>query len=136
MTEGWANFDAVGSGDVFHALHAGLTVELISTKRLQLMTCTPHETLAVVMARNTEPYDFLPVLVPGDGQQGQIVGLFHAARFFDETPTEGRVERHYAPLSEEYLIGADALSSPGPTSSDWSACPTSRNCLSGRPSLP
>jgi hypothetical protein len=108
MTEGWANFDAVGSGDVFHALHAGLTVKLISTKRPQLMTCSPHENLPVVMARNTEAYDFLPVLFPGDAQQGQIVGLFHAAKFFDDIPIDGRVEQHYMPLSEEHLIGADA----------------------------
>ena len=36
MTETWANHDNAGTGDVFHALHAGLTVELISTKRPQL----------------------------------------------------------------------------------------------------
>lgn len=108
MTGGWGNLDAVGSGDVFHALHVRLTVGLISTARPELMTCTPHETLPVVMARNTEPYDFLPVVVPGGGQQDQIVGLFQAAKFFDRLPRDDRVEQHYMPLSEEYLIGADA----------------------------
>ena len=108
MTETWTNHDDAGSGDVFHALHAGLTVELISTKRSHLMTCAPHEALPIVMARNTEPYDSLPVVASGGGQQDRIVGLFHAAAYFDEIPDEGRIEQHYAPLSEDYLIGADA----------------------------
>ena len=108
MTDRWANHDDAGTGDVFHALHAGLTVELISTKRPQLMTCAPHEPLSVVKARNTEPYDFLPVVAPGDGERDRIVGLFHTAKFFDEIPADGRIEQHYAPLSEDYLIGADA----------------------------
>ena len=34
MTETWANQDNAGTGDVLHTLHAGLTVELIATKRL------------------------------------------------------------------------------------------------------
>lgn len=108
MTAGWANFDDAGSGDVFHALHAGLTVELISTNRLNLMTCSARESLSAVMERNTEPYDFLPVFVPDDGRQDHIVGLFHAAKYFDDRPHDERVEQHYIPLSEEYLIGADA----------------------------
>jgi len=108
MTERWANHDDAGTGDVFHALHAGLTVELISTKRPHLMTCAPHEALPDVMARNTEPYDFLPVVASGDGFRDQIIGLFHAAKFFGERSGEGQIEQHYAPLSEDYLIGADA----------------------------
>ena len=107
MTNRWANRDDTGTGDVFHALHAGLTVELIATKLPQLMTCAPDEPLSVVKARNTEPYDFLPVLAPGDGGRDRIVGLFHAAKVFDETPADGRIEQHYAPLSEDCLIGAD-----------------------------
>ena len=72
------------------------------------MTCALHEALPVVMAWNTEPYDFLPVVAAADGQQDRIVGLFDAAQFFDEIPAEGHIEQHYAPLSEEYLMGADA----------------------------
>ena len=108
MTEKWANHGEGETDDVFHALHTGLTVELISTKRPQFMTCAPDGTLSDVMARNTEPYDFLPVARSGDGPQDQIIGLFHAARYFDGRPGEGRIEEHYAPLSEDYLIGADA----------------------------
>ena len=104
----WANHDDPGTGDVFHALHAGLTVELISTKRPRFMTCAPHEALPEVMARNTEPYDFLPVIASGDGTQDRIIGLFHAAKFFGKKTGDENIERHYAPLSEDYLIGADA----------------------------
>ena len=107
MTEKPANHDNV-SGDVFHTLHAGLTVKLISTKRSKLMTCAPHESLPDVMKRNKEPYDFLPVVLRVDGSQEQIVGLFHAAGFSNERPSEGYIEQHYAPLSEGDLIGADA----------------------------
>ena len=60
------------------------------------------------MKRNKEPYDFLPVVLRGDGSQEQIVGLFHAAEFSDETPSEGCIEQHYTPLSEGDLIGADS----------------------------
>lgn len=108
MTERWANHDDAGTGDVFHALHAGLTVELISTKRQQLMTCAPDEALPDVMARNTEPYDFLPVVASDDGTQDRIVGLFRAAKFFDEKPGDENIEQHCEPLSEYNLIGADA----------------------------
>ena len=108
MTNKWANHDDAETGDVFHSLHAGLTVELIATKRPQLMTCAPHEPLSVVKARNTEPYDFLPVVVPGDGERDRIAGLFHAAKFSDETQADGSIEQYYAPLSEDCLIGADA----------------------------
>ena len=108
MTEKWANHNNAGAVDVFHALHAGLTVELISTKRPQLMTCALHEALPVVMARNTEAYDFLPVVAPGDRQQDRIIGLFDAVQFCDEVSVEGHIEQHYVPLSEEHLMGADA----------------------------
>ena len=73
------------------------------------MTCAPHEPLSVVKARNTEPYDFLPVLAPGDGGRDRIVGPVSRCEVFSmKPPTDGRIEQHYAPLSEDYLIGADA----------------------------
>lgn len=108
MTERWVNHDKAGTGDAFHTLHTGLTVELISTKRSQLMTCALDETLSALMGRNTERYDFLPVVDSGDGKQNQIVGLFCATEFFDQAPGEECIDKYYKPLSEEYLIGADA----------------------------
>ena len=52
----WANPDEIGSSNVFEALHAGLTVSLISTHREDLMTCVSSEPLSDVMEKNKEPY--------------------------------------------------------------------------------
>ena len=108
MINRWPNREEVSSRDVFEALHFGLTVELISTPREDLMTCFPRETLADVMARNKEPYDFLPVIEPESGGMECIVGLFHAAPFFDCLPEGTSVHDHFRRLSEDSLIGADA----------------------------
>jgi hypothetical protein len=108
MTDRWANHEEVGSGDVFEALHSGLTVELISTPRDALMTCTPNDTLSVVMGRNIDSYDFIPVIAQAPGNKAHVLGLFHAAKFFHAPSPEGYVKEHYFPLSEEFLIGADA----------------------------
>jgi hypothetical protein len=42
MTNSWATHEDIASGDVFEALHSGLTVELISTHRDDL-TAKMHE---------------------------------------------------------------------------------------------
>lgn len=108
MISRWPNREEIGSIDVFEALHVGLTVDLISTPRDDLMTCCSSETLADVMARNTEPYDFLPVIEPDSAGMDRIVGLFHAAPFFSRFSEETFVEDHFCRLSEDFLIGADA----------------------------
>ncbi len=110
MTGKWASHNDAGTGDMFHTLHAGLTVKLILTERSQLMTCYPHESLSDVVAQNKAqdkgPYDFLPVVESGGGPQGRIIGLFHTTNI-DENVRDGRIEQNYAPLSEDYLVGAD-----------------------------
>jgi hypothetical protein len=55
-----------------------------------------------VIERNPEAFDFLPVI---DGTR--IVGMFNVAEYRDRR-TLDTVWRRYSPLSEEYLIGADA----------------------------
>lgn len=107
MTGRWANNEVIASGEVFEALHAGLTVGLIATARSDLMTCYAGEALSDVMERNQEPYDFLPVVASSPGDEDRIVGLFHAAPFFDDSAPEGSVKDYFSPLSEEFLIGAD-----------------------------
>lgn len=104
----WVNHEEIGSSDVFEALHAGLTVSLISTRREDLMTCVSNETLSDVMERNKEPYDFLPVIKSGINGEERIIGLFHAASFFNVSPLDGVVGEYFEPLSEDFLIGADA----------------------------
>jgi hypothetical protein len=104
----WANSHKVGSSGVFEAVHSGLTVQLIATSRDDLMTCNSDDAASLVIARNTGQYDFIPVVAaPANGQQ-RIIGLFHAAGFAEGPAPDGRVEKYLLPLSEAYLIGADA----------------------------
>ena len=108
MTNRWANHEEIGPGDVFESLHSGLTVELISTHRDDLMTCTPDDAISDVIDRNVESYDFLPVLSLVSPNNASIIGLFHAAKFSHAASLEGCIREHYDPLSEEFVIGADA----------------------------
>lgn len=107
MTVG-ADHENVHSQDAFQALHAGLTVGLIATPRDHLMTCRPDESVRDVMARNTEPYDFLPVIGDSDIGASEIVGLFRAEEFFDASAVTDSIRDHVITLSESYVIGADA----------------------------
>jgi CBS domain-containing protein len=102
MVNRWASGAISGHGDIYKSLHAGLTVDLISTPATDLKTCTPHELISEVTGRNPEDFDFLPVV-----DDGRFVGMFHAAKHRDRR-TLDTVWRSYSPLSEEYLIGANA----------------------------
>lgn len=108
MTGRWVNREEIGSDDVFRALHSGLTVKLISTRRADLASCKADEILSDVMERNTEPYDFLPVTAPGPVGETRIIGLFHAARYFGAASPEGCIGDYFDPLAEDFVIGADA----------------------------
>lgn len=108
MTIRWTNYEDIRSPDVFTALHTGLTVGLIATPRDDLMTCRINESVSNVMERNTEPYDFLPVTKDDDTETDAIVGLFRAEEFFDSPDVKDSVGRHIIPLTEGYVIGADA----------------------------
>jgi hypothetical protein len=104
VTARWASGDDPASPADFRALHAGLTVYLIATPRDQLMTCAPDERLPAVAARNTEPYDYLPVVQ----SDGLILGLFRAADFHEREPPDDPVSDHMLRLTEDYAIGGDA----------------------------
>jgi hypothetical protein len=103
MDNPWASSGLSGTGDVFKALHVGLTVGLISTPVNHLKTCTPHELISDVLEHSPEDFDFLPVVDDDD----QFIGMFHAAAYRDRR-TLWTVWQSYMPLSENYLIGADA----------------------------
>ena len=107
MTGRWANNDEIASSGIFEAVHTGLTVQLIATPRAQLMTCKADEAASLVLQRNTERYDHLPVLDLAAGEE-RIVGLFNASIFFKAPIPDDQVRNHMLPLAEEYLIGADA----------------------------
>jgi CBS domain-containing protein len=103
MVNRWASEALSGSRDGYEALQGGLTVNLISTPVAELKTCTADEPISEVIEQNPHEFDFLPVL----DDKNRFVGMFHAAEHRDRR-TLGTVWRCYTPLSEEYLIGADA----------------------------
>jgi hypothetical protein len=103
MVNRWASSNLSGTGDVFRALHSGLTVDLIATPLSDLKTCKPHELISDVIRRYPEDFDFIPVI----DENNRFVGMLHAADQ-RERLTLGTVWQCYSPLSEEYLIGADA----------------------------
>jgi hypothetical protein len=71
------------------------------------MTCKSGDAASLILAQNTERYDFIPVIDAGTVEE-RIVGLFNAGRFTAGPKPEGSVANHMVPLSEENLIGADA----------------------------
>lgn len=103
MGNRWASGGLSGTRDVFRALHSGLTVDLIATPVHELKTCTPHELISDVLQHNPEDFDFLPVV----DETHRFAGMFHAAAHRGRR-TLGTVWQCYVPLSEDYLLGADA----------------------------
>jgi CBS domain-containing protein len=103
MVNRWASSNLSGEGDVFKALHAGLTIDLISTPTAALRTCTAHEPISDVVERNPEEFDFIPVV----DENQRYVGMFNALAQRDRR-TLGTVWQCFSPLSEDNLIGADA----------------------------
>jgi CBS domain-containing protein len=103
MVNRWASSNLSGEGDVFKALHTGLTVNLISTPAAALRTCTQHETISEVVERNPEEFDFIPVI----DENRRFVGMFNAFVQRD-LRTPGTISQCFSPLSEGNLIGADA----------------------------
>jgi hypothetical protein len=103
MVNRWASSNLSGEGDVFTALHTGLTVSLISTPVAALKTCTEQESISDVVERYPEDFDFIPVV----GVNRRFVGMFNVSPQRDR-PTPGTISQCFSPLSEENLIGADA----------------------------
>src|ERR1700730_6125808 len=108
VTDRWANHEEIGCSDVFETLHSGLTVQLIATDRGDLMTCKSHDAVSAIINRNTAQYDFIPVIDGRGGGDPGIIGLFHAEKFRKEPIPQGCVGDDFQPLSEDFLIGADA----------------------------
>lgn len=63
----------------------------------------PDEAISDVLDRNPEDFDFLPVV----DEAHRFIGMFHAAAHRDRR-TLGTIWQCYVPLSENYLLGADA----------------------------
>jgi len=110
MHSNWASHNLVGSDEVFETFHAGLEVNLIATPRKDLKTCSSNEQIADVVRRNTEPYDYIPVIDDNEVSDRVVKGMFHAANYIktDVTQIEGRIIDELLPLSEEFIIGGDS----------------------------
>ena len=108
MQNSWAPSDLDSSSEVFETLHTGLKVNLIATARETLRTCRPDESVAAVLRRNIEAYDFIPVVNENAGVNQHIIGLFHAANYTCNKDVQDRIEDNFKNLSEEFMIGADA----------------------------
>ena len=102
MINRWASSNLSGEGDVFKALHTGLTVSLLTTPTAALKTCTQHEKISDVVERNPEEFDFIPVV----DENQRFIGMFNALAQRDRR-TLGTVWQCFSPLSEENLIGAE-----------------------------
>lgn len=103
MTNLWASSSLSGRGDVFTVLHSGLTVDLISTPAGLLATCSQDEAVSDVVERNPDDFDFIPVV----DENRRFIGMFNASAQRGRR-TLATVSQCFVPLSEKYLIGADA----------------------------
>lgn len=103
---GWAKSNFGDHRDGFDTLHAGLTVELISTPRHDLKFCCVDDRIADVIENNIEKFDYLPVIRAKDDPR--IAGLFFTKSFPAGEPLVGTVTEKFTALSEETIIGADS----------------------------
>jgi CBS domain-containing protein len=108
MASRWTTTETLLHGKSFEGLHTGLTVGLIATPRIDFVTCCPDESVSSVLHRNSEIYDFLPVVHVDDDGSNKIVGLFHAAKLRQAETINGQVADHSISLSEDLVIGANA----------------------------
>ena len=60
-----------------------------------------------VLNANSDDFDFIPV-IDETSHEPRFVGLFPAAQVRNRAIGDGSVASLYLPLTEEYLIGADA----------------------------
>lgn len=86
------------------SLHAGLRIGLIATPKANFRTCTPEEELQQVVSRNSEKFDFMPVV----GSKNVILGLVKLSGYFSGATPGGKISNFMEPLGEKHLIGADA----------------------------
>lgn len=94
--------------EIFENLHAGLEISLIATPRQDLKTCRPDESVSDVVRRNTEHYDYLPVVAQSSDQGEVIIGLFHAAHHTQDDNHGMFVRERITSISESFVIGGDA----------------------------
>jgi hypothetical protein len=90
------------------ALQDRLSVALIATPRQALRTCGVDDTVAAVMARNGEGFDYFPVTDTASHGRERIIGLIELVPYLRGKPQAGNVREQMLLLSEDNMIGADA----------------------------
>jgi hypothetical protein len=100
----WAGPSAAPAPELMNAFQEGLPVRLISTPRRDLWTCRVDESLAAVVERNKEGFDYFPVV----GARDRIIGLLDLVNIDHVAGHRGCVKDLMRPLREDDLIGADA----------------------------
>ncbi|MBR1214605.1 hypothetical protein [Bradyrhizobium sp. JYMT SZCCT0180] len=103
---GWARSNFGDHRDGFDTLHAGLTVELMSTPREHLQVCRADDRVADVIEQNIQNYDYLPVV--RSVSDLKILGLFHTKALPAGALQGDSVAQNLIPLSEDTIIGADS----------------------------
>jgi hypothetical protein len=87
----------------------GLPVRLIATRRADFKTCSPDEAVSSVVARNTDEFDYFPIVESGaSAADGRIIGLLNIVKFTHADQHDCFVRDRMDPLTEDNLIGADA----------------------------
>jgi hypothetical protein len=81
---------------------------IIATPREALASCRSDATLAEVMARNHDGFDYFPVIDADQPEREQVIGLVELVPYLRGKKPEGVVNEHLWRLCEDNLIGADA----------------------------
>jgi hypothetical protein len=95
------NHDA--SIEKLQKVQGSLTVGLLMVSRNDFVTCRPTDTAESVASKNTLNFSFFPV-----EDEGRILGLYNAERWFRVEAPEDPIGNDYQRLSEDILIAADA----------------------------
>lgn len=99
----------LSADDDFHALHAGLTVDMIATPRKDFACCGIGEILLDVVKRNVDKFDFMPVVKDQhDCQNEPILGIVSLSEYFHSAAPDEAVSERTRALHEQHLIGSDA----------------------------
>lgn len=98
----WTSSTAYNA-NLFDALQSGLTVNMIMTPRADILTCKSTELISDVLRRNPDRFSYIPV-----DDNGRLIGLFHAERWFSKQAPNEQVSGYFEALSEATLIGANA----------------------------
>lgn len=104
----WASKSPTERASPLGAIEEGLPIKLIATSRDNFCVCGPDEVLQSVHDRNTEHFDFLPVVDINDRGGERIVGLLDLDSLVRSDRLSGGVRECMLALSEDTLIGADA----------------------------